>query len=206
MSVDTHKFGQGHKGTSVVLYRSAELRQQQYTRITDWTGGLYISPGLAGSRPGGLIATAWAALVAAGREGYLAQTRAIMEATHAFRAAVGQMADLEVLGAPESSVIAFRSRSKAVDIYKLNDLMTGRGWHLNALQHPAALHFCFTAAHVAVVPDLVKDLQECCAALRANPGAVKGGSAPIYGMANVSPDRAVLGEFLVTYQDVMLTA
>lgn len=45
MSVDTHKFGMAHKGTSVVLYHSKELRQYQYTSITEWTGGLYISPG-----------------------------------------------------------------------------------------------------------------------------------------------------------------
>ena len=47
MSVDTHKFGQAHKGSSLVLYRKAELRRAQYTRITDWSGGLYISPGFA---------------------------------------------------------------------------------------------------------------------------------------------------------------
>ena len=42
--------GMAHKGTSVVLYRWPSLRQHQYTAITDWTGGLYISPGFAGSR------------------------------------------------------------------------------------------------------------------------------------------------------------
>ena len=45
MSLDTHKFGMAHKGTSVVLYRSKAIRRHQYTRITDWSGGLYISPG-----------------------------------------------------------------------------------------------------------------------------------------------------------------
>lgn len=45
MSVDTHKFGMAHKGTSVVLYNDRSLRQYQYTKITEWTGGLYISPG-----------------------------------------------------------------------------------------------------------------------------------------------------------------
>ncbi len=45
MSVDTHKFGMAHKGTSVVLYRNADIRRHQYTSITEWSGGLYISPG-----------------------------------------------------------------------------------------------------------------------------------------------------------------
>ena len=50
MSVDTHKYGQAHKGTSVVLYRGASLRHAQFTAVTDWSGGLYVSPGIAGSR------------------------------------------------------------------------------------------------------------------------------------------------------------
>ena len=49
MSLDSHKFGMAHKGTSVVLYRSKAIRRHQYTRITDWSGGLYISPGVNAS-------------------------------------------------------------------------------------------------------------------------------------------------------------
>jgi glutamate/tyrosine decarboxylase-like PLP-dependent enzyme len=38
MSVDTHKFGMAHKGTSVVLYHDPALRKHQYTSITEWSG------------------------------------------------------------------------------------------------------------------------------------------------------------------------
>lgn len=37
--------------------------------VTEWTGGLYVSPTIAGSRPGGLIAGAWAAMISLGFEG-----------------------------------------------------------------------------------------------------------------------------------------
>lgn len=40
-----------------------------HTSVTEWTGGLYVSPTMAGSRPGGLIAGAWAALMSLGMEG-----------------------------------------------------------------------------------------------------------------------------------------
>ena len=63
MSADTHKYGYAAKGSSVVLYRGRELRQFQYYTVTDWPGGLYLSPTLAGSRPGALSATCWAAMV-----------------------------------------------------------------------------------------------------------------------------------------------
>lgn len=37
--------------------------------VTEWSGGLYVSPTIAGSRPGGLIAGAWAATMSLGKEG-----------------------------------------------------------------------------------------------------------------------------------------
>ena len=37
--------------------------------VTEWSGGLYVSPTIAGSRPGSLIAGAWAAMVSLGQEG-----------------------------------------------------------------------------------------------------------------------------------------
>lgn len=41
----------------------------------------------------------------------------------------------------------------SLNIYTVNDLLSRKGWHLNALQHPAALHICFTAAHDEAVAD-----------------------------------------------------
>lgn len=37
--------------------------------VTEWSGGLYVSPTMAGSRPGSLIAGAWAAMMSLGEEG-----------------------------------------------------------------------------------------------------------------------------------------
>jgi glutamate/tyrosine decarboxylase-like PLP-dependent enzyme len=37
--------------------------------VTEWSGGLYISPSMAGSRSGALIAGAWASLMALGLNG-----------------------------------------------------------------------------------------------------------------------------------------
>jgi glutamate/tyrosine decarboxylase-like PLP-dependent enzyme len=37
--------------------------------VTEWTGGLYVSPTMAGSRPGGLIAGAWASMMSVGLNG-----------------------------------------------------------------------------------------------------------------------------------------
>lgn len=207
ISVDTHKFGMAHKGTSVVLYRSKEIRRHQYTSITDWTGGLYISPGFAGSRSGALIATAWAALVHLGEEGYMRITEGMMSAAKQFQQGVAEIEGLEVMGAPEMCVVAIKSTRSDLDIYRVNDLLSKRGWHLNALQRPAAVHICFTAAHsAAAVECLLRDLREAVAQVLADPKGGGEGSAPLYGMAAVIPDRRIVAHFLQAYQDTLLEA
>ena len=75
ISADTHKYGYAFKGTSVLAFRDKALRNGQYFFLTGWSGGKYCSPGIEGSRSGGLLAATWAALVTLGREGYLRYAR-----------------------------------------------------------------------------------------------------------------------------------
>ena len=56
ISVDTNKYGFAPKGNSIILYRSKALRHYQYFVQPDWSGDVYGSPSMAGSRPGALIA------------------------------------------------------------------------------------------------------------------------------------------------------
>ena len=51
---------------------------------------------------------------------------------------------------------------------------------------------------------IVQDLKEAVAALAADPKLAKSGNAPLYGMAAVVPDRSIVGEFLVAFQDLQL--
>jgi glutamate/tyrosine decarboxylase-like PLP-dependent enzyme len=52
-----------------VLLRGEELRHAMYFVVTEWPGGIYASPTMSGSKPGGLIACAWSSLVALGQDG-----------------------------------------------------------------------------------------------------------------------------------------
>ncbi|KAL3313761.1 Sphingosine-1-phosphate lyase 1 [Cichlidogyrus casuarinus] len=63
ISCDTHKYGFAPKGTSVIMYRDDGFRQKQFFCAPNWTGGVYASPTIAGSRPGALIALTWASLM-----------------------------------------------------------------------------------------------------------------------------------------------
>lgn len=201
MSVDTHKYGYAAKGTSVVLYRTEALRRYQYYVVADWPGGLYVSPTLAGSRPGALSAAAWAALVSIGEEGYLDATRRILETAREIRAGIEAIPELHVLGDP-LWVIAFGSTR--LNIYRVLDQMARRGWNLNGLHHPPALHLCVTLPHTApgVAPRFLADLAESVALVRREPN-LKGGMAPLYGMAASLPFRGVIGDLLRRYLDVI---
>lgn len=50
----------------------------------------------------------------------------------------------------------------------------------------------------------MQDLKECMAAILADPKSVKDGMAPLYGMAAVMPDRSIVGDFLIAFQDLQL--
>ena len=80
MSADVHKYGYASKGVSVVLYRSHELARKQLFVTTDWLGGFYASTAMAGTRPAGPVAAAWAAMMHLGRTGYLELTRVAHDA------------------------------------------------------------------------------------------------------------------------------
>lgn len=200
MSADTHKFGYAAKGSSVVLYRGRALRRSQYFITPDWSGGLYATPGFAGSRPGALVASAWTAMVTTGKQGYLDATRKVLEAAARVRKAIADQPDLEVVGEP-LWVVAFRSRT--IDVYRVLDEMTARGWNLNGLQKPAAVHLCVTLRHTrpGVTDRFAKDLAESVAAAKGAPPT--GGMAPVYGLAASLPFKGLVGDILAAYLDAV---
>lgn len=141
ISADTHKYGYAFKGTSTVLFRDRALRNTQYFFLTDWSGGKYCSPGMDGSRSGGLLAATWAAMVSLGREGYLRHAREIFETSAAMQEAVRSHPELRLMGKP---TFLFSFRSDEFDVYHVNDFMRTRGWRLNGQQYPNALHMAVT--------------------------------------------------------------
>ncbi|KAL9297412.1 hypothetical protein ACSQ67_023308 [Phaseolus vulgaris] len=199
ISVDVHKYGLAPKGTSVVLYRNHEIRKNQFVAVTEWSGGLYVSPTIAGSRPGSLIAGAWAAMISLGKEGYLKNTKAIMEGSRRIRKGIEEIAELFIVGKPDMTIVALGS--DVVDIFEVNDVMSSKGWHLNALQRPNSIHICVTLQHVPIVEDFLNDLKESVKTVKENPGPISGGLAPIYGAAGKMPDRGMVQELLVDYMD-----
>lgn len=206
MSMDTHKYGYALKGTSVVLYRFRELRQAQYFCYSDWPGGIYATPTIAGSRSGGLIAQTWASMVALGEEGYLTQVKGILETTATLFAGIGAVPGLRVLGKGQAMVVCFAMEegSDPADIYSVMDKMTKQfQWALSSHQSPPCAHLCVTVCHVGREQELISNLRTCVEELRANPNAQKQGAAAIYGLTSSLPAGPV-NEIMKIYNDVFL--
>lgn len=59
--------------------------------------------------------------------------------------------ELYVVGDPPASVVAFASKHPNVDVMEVGDVMSKRGWHLNALLDPKAVHIACTV-RTSLVP------------------------------------------------------
>lgn len=215
ISCDTHKYGFAPKGNSTVLYRTEKLRSYQYFVDPSWSGGVYASPGAAGSRPGALIAACWASLMSVGREGYLDACAKIVGTTKSLAERIALNPELEILGRPLVSVVAFRA--KDLDIYDIADAMTAKGWHLNALQNPPAMHVAVTLPLTKVWERLATDLEEVVEQEREKErvrvvqgtgakGPGGGDAAALYGVAGRLPNKSVVVDLAVGFLDLLYKA
>lgn len=197
ISADIHKYGYGAKGASVISYRKERIWKYQFCVYTDWSGGVYISPTMRGTRPGGPIAAAWASLKSLGESGYLKIAKKVMEAAEELKAGISDIPELFILGKPVMSVFSYRSDK--IDTFALGDVMERKGWHLDRLQFPAALHQMVNPHHCAVVKPFLKDLKESVDEIIENPQEIDDGSAAMYGMVASLPDRKKVKEYILNF-------
>jgi sphinganine-1-phosphate aldolase len=123
--------------------------------------------------------------------------------------------DLSVMGKPLVSVVAFTS--KTLNIYDIADAMTGKGWHLNALQSPPAIHVAVTLPIVAAVDRLIADIVATVEEEKekervrivegkAAKGGAKGDAAALYGVAGSLPNKSVVVQLAGGFLDTLYKA
>ena len=154
---DLHKYGYAAKGASVILYRNSALRRHMFFSYINWSGGVYVSPTMTGTRPGGPIAAAWAIMNFLGEEGYLKLADVVMQTVRKIREGIAALPEVRVLGNPDMSVLAIASDK--LDVYQIGDELTARGWHLDRQQFPPSLHMTIVPAHALVVDQFLIDLK-----------------------------------------------
>ena len=151
-----------------------------------------------------------------GENGYIEACHAIVGAAKTIESAIRDdttlAVDLKVLGKPLVSVVAFTSDT--LEIYDVADAMSEKGWHLNALQSPAAIHVAVTKPMVAKVETLIQDLKEVIEAQRekerlliaegkAKAKGKKGDAAALYGVAGSLPNKSIVVELASGFLDTL---
>jgi sphinganine-1-phosphate aldolase len=152
---------------------------------------------MQGSRPAGTIAAAWAALNALGESGYLKLTKLVMDTTKKLMKGIEQIPDLYILGKPDMSVYSFTSDK--FHIYNVADAMERRGWHLDRMQFPPAIHMTINPPQSAVVEPFLKDLNESVEEVIKNPEKEAEGQSALYGMIANAPDRESVKDFVLDF-------
>ncbi|KAI4813251.1 hypothetical protein KUCAC02_024589 [Chaenocephalus aceratus] len=203
ISADTHKYGYAPKGSSVILYSDKKYRHYQYFVAPDWQGGIYASPSVAGSRPGGIIAACWATMMHIGEDGYIDATKKIISTARKIKTEISKIKGVFVFGDPEVSVVAIGSDE--FDIFRLSNALTTKGWNLNSLQYPSSIHICCTVLHTqkGVADQFVHDVKEQVAIILKNPKEKTTGMGAIYGMAQSIPDRSMVTEISRGFLDCL---
>ena len=154
-----------------------------------------------------------------GENGYIAACHSIVGAAKKIESALREnpalREDLSVLGKPLVSVVAFTSSS--LNMYDIADAMSGKGWHLNALQNPPAMHVAVTLPLVGAVDRLIRDLvavveeekeRERVRAVdgKGKKGAAMGDTAALYGVAGSLPDKSVVVQLARGFLDTLYKA
>ncbi len=161
ISADLHKFGYTAKGASAILSRDPDVFRYQVFDFgpPERPQGYYVTPTIAGSRPGGAIAAAWAVMRYLGEEGYLRLVDGTMRYIRNFQDRINEIEGLTVLGKPDMSLFAYTSTT--MDVYAVAAGMEDRGWIVSKDAVPfKAIHFMQSPGHEPFVDAYLSDLEQ----------------------------------------------
>jgi glutamate/tyrosine decarboxylase-like PLP-dependent enzyme len=166
ISADLHKYGYAAKGASTIFHRSEAQWQHQIFSFDAWPAGGMTTPTLAGTRPGGAIAAAWAVLHYLGVEGYREKARIVCDTRAKLQGAIAGMDGMCIHGEPQLGLFAYGSTRW--DPFAIWGRMLRRGWFSGLTTEPRGIHQMLSPAHAHVADDYLADLAACIAEVAAS--------------------------------------
>lgn len=122
--------------------------------------GMFVSPSMLGTRGGGSIAAAYAALLGNGESGYLSKASKLMSCSKAIQAGIDSIPELRVIGRPHMSIIAWTTRKEydsTINIFAVGDILDKQyGFKVECQQRPKCLHITLTPPHYGVVEEFIQ--------------------------------------------------
>src|SRR5690606_16322973 len=128
------------------------MRYQFYI-YENWPGGIYASPSFPGSKPGGAIATAWAAMMSMGESGYIAEAKKIKAVAEKLVTELSEISEIELIGKSLYGIVCIKSATKKLSIYAVADVLAEKGWHFDRNQKPESIHLTLSPHHEAFIDE-----------------------------------------------------
>lgn len=172
LSGDLHKYGYAAKPASTISYANKEHARHQLFFFKDWAAGVYPTYALAGSRPAGAVAAAWAVINFLGREGYLELARRTMQVKQALVEGINAIEGLQALET-ELSILLYRA--VGMDILAVSRGMGDKGYYVMGTQ-PDLIHLTVDPVPDEWIAMYLSDLQEVAASVRSGKVDGEGGT------------------------------
>tara|TARA_B100000787_G_C16161727_1_gene281724 strand:- start:837 stop:1388 length:552 start_codon:yes stop_codon:yes gene_type:complete len=164
----------------------------------DWTGGIYGTSNLTGSRSGSVVGLTWATMLCVGLVGYEQEAIKIRRLTLKLANAIKINQYLDLMGTPSVCIVAISS--KKFNIYLLSDKMKGSGWSVGVLQKPASFHLCITSIHTEeIINQFINDINKFSCEIIGNKDNKKEQPVCIYGTTQKVDDTEIISDMVKEY-------
>ncbi len=164
ISADLHKFGYCPKPASTVFYRDGEDLARASFVADSWPNGRFETATLAGTRPGGAVAGAWAVLNHLGEAGYRRAAERLAASVDAYVAGIEAIGGLRLWARPDLSIINYGSTE--LDIFAVSEAMQKRGWLSALTRAPKGMHAMLSLLHEPARENFLADLAAAVAQVR----------------------------------------
>lgn len=164
ISADLHKFGYCPKPASTVFYRDGEDLARASFVADSWPNGRFETATLAGTRPGGAVAGAWAVLNHLGEAGYRRAAERLAASVDAYVAGIEAIGGLRLWARPDLSIINYGSTE--FDIFAVSEAMQKRGWLSALTRAPKGMHAMLSLLHEPARENFLADLAAAVAQVR----------------------------------------
>jgi len=202
ITADVHKYAHVAKGVSTVIFKDAEIRKYHFYTTTFWCGGLYASPSMTGSRSGGILASAWAAMISMGEDGFMKSARRCQDTFDEVVKGINDMDGVEIVGSPDACCLPFRTT--AADSLMVADALEARGWkNFNRMQKPICMNLQLGDRTDFDVQAWLGDLKACIEEVKGNPGSSEGMASVYMTGFTLTADSGILKPVLRAYMNAL---
>ncbi|MEM7059483.1 MAG: pyridoxal-dependent decarboxylase [Pseudomonadota bacterium] len=165
ISADLHKFGFCPKPASTVFYRHAEDLERATFKADAWPNGPFQTATIAGTRPGGAVAAAWAVLNHLGEAGFMRIAGRLATMVDAYVDGIEALG-LRMIARPDFSIINYTSDE--IDIFQVAEAMEPKGWLPGLTRRPKGMHAMLSLLHEDACAPFLADLAAALADVRAD--------------------------------------